>query len=412
VSDTNLRISGDRLINRLTELGRIGAAPGGGVRRIALTAADRDGRDLLVRWMKDAGLKVRVDRIGNIFGIRKGTTDLSPVMTGSHIDTVLDGGLYDGTLGVLAGLEVVECLNDADLQTERDLVIAAFTNEEGARFQPDMMGSLVYAGGLAIDEALTITDLDGQSVGAELEKIGYAGDMACGEIAPQAFIELHIEQGPVLEREATAIGAVENLQGISWTEIHIRGEANHAGTTPMEMRRDAGYCAAALACRVREITREIGNGQVGTVGTFTLTPSIINVVPGEARLTVDLRNADDTLLIEAENLLANCLDDLRQTERVEIDVRRLARFEPVAFDTAIVERIETNAARLGHACRRMTSGAGHDAQMMARICPTAMIFVPSRDGISHNPAEFTAPEYLIAGADILLQTVLDLTASS
>ncbi len=404
-------ISRARLLSRLEELGAIGRHPQGGLRRLAANDADREARDLLVSWMKQLHLDVRVDRIGNIFGIRKGTTHGPAVMTGSHIDTVFDGGLYDGALGVLAGLELVETLNDGAIETSRPIAIAAFTNEEGVRFQPDMMGSLVTAGGMPLEDALNTRDNEGKILGDELKRISYAGDMECGSIVPHAFVELHIEQGPVLERDGMSIGAVNALQGISWTEVKFHGQANHAGTTPMSLRRDAGYSAAMLTCRVREIAREIGNGQVATVGKLQLDPGDINVVPGSATMTVDLRNADNDLLEQAESKLQTAIDEIASAENVKAECRKLARFPPVQFEANIVERIEEEARNFGFSFKRMTSGAGHDAQMMARICPSAMIFVPSRDGISHNPAEHTDQDHLENGANVLLRTIIGLANS-
>jgi len=405
---SNLQIDAPRLLSRIRALGAIGATPEGGVRRLALDDEDRDARDRVVAWMQEAGLEVRVDRIGNIIGTRRGTTDAAPVMTGSHIDSVANGGRLDGAYGVLAGLEVVETLNDAKIETTRPIAVCVFTNEEGARFQPDMMGSLVYAGGLALDDALGTPDGDGVLLGDELERIGYAGDSPIGEIVPHAFVEVHIEQGPVLEADAVTIGAVENLQGISWTGIKISGQANHAGTTPMHLRHDTGFCVGAITSHVRDITRRLGGQQVGTVGSIELEPGLINVIPGNATMTVDLRNTDNQELKKAERLLDNFLDELRTSEGVTIETERLARFDPVRFDETIARRIEDNAAMLGLTSRPMTSGAGHDAQMMARLCPAAMIFVPSVDGVSHNPAEHTDDDDLNAGANVLLHTLLGL----
>lgn len=404
----NLRIDPVRLMARIEALGAIGATPEGGVRRFALSDEDRVARDQVVAWMRSAGLRIEIDRIGNIFGTRAGTAQSAPVMTGSHIDSVANGGKLDGSYGVLAGIEVIETLNDAGIETVRPMVVGVFTNEEGARFQPDMMGSLVCAGGLAVEEALNTSDGDGVVLGDALTGIGYAGEHEVGAMRPHAFVEVHIEQGPVLEAQAVTIGAVENLQGISWTGVDIAGQANHAGTTPMRLRHDAGYCVGEITSYVRKLTREIGGQQVGTVGVIDLQPGVINVIPGKAFMTVDLRNTDNELLKKAEKLLDEFLDKLASSENVEISSRRLARFDPVHFDESIARRIEHNAAALGLSCRRMTSGAGHDAQMMARLCPAAMIFVPSVGGVSHNPAEHTHREDLNAGANVLLHTLLDL----
>jgi N-carbamoyl-L-amino-acid hydrolase len=406
---TELRIDPARLMSRLEALARIGATPEGGCCRLALSDEDRAGRDLVASWMRELGLQVQVDRIGNIFGRREGAdAGLAPVMTGSHIDTVRTGGRYDGNYGVLSGLEAVQVLDDAGVTTRRPLVVGVFTNEEGARFHPDMLGSLVYAGGMPLDEAYAQPGIDGASLRDELERIGYLGDAPLPLYRPHAFVELHIEQGPVLDIEGVTIGAVQDLQGISWQEVHVTGQSNHAGTTPMRLRHDAGYCAAAIACFIRGLADGMGGSQVATMGSLTLHPNLINVIAARARLTVDLRNTDEALLQQAEQRLARFLDELADKEGVSITTRSLARFEPVHFDAGVAALVARTAARLGHSHRPMTSGAGHDAQMMARLCPTAMIFVPSVKGISHNPAEHTAPGHLAAGADVLLQTLLEL----
>ncbi len=403
-----MNISPQRLLQKLDTLAKIGATAEAGVRRLALSDADKQGRDLVVKWMNELGLSINIDQLGNIFGTRAGQQDTPAVMTGSHIDTVDNGGKLDGSLGVVAGLEIIEMLNENNITTKRPLVVAVFSNEEGARFQPDMMGSLVYAGGYDLQKALAKEDDQGLVLGAELQRIGYAGDMPCADIKPHAFIELHIEQGPILEQEKITLGAVENLQGISWTEVTVSGQANHAGTTPMQLRRDAGYCAAAIATFVHDLAQEIGQGQVATAGIIELQPNIINVVPGQARITIDLRNADNDLLIEAEQRFNAFLVKLAQDNGVKIQSNTLARFDPVSFDRDIVELIENSARKLGHSCRRMTSGAGHDAQMISRICPTAMIFTPSINGVSHNPAEVTHADDLTAGANVLLHSLLAL----
>lgn len=403
-----LAIRPDRLLDRLEQLAAIGRTDEGACCRLALTDEDRAGRDLVVSWMRELGLEVRVDRIGNIFGVRRGSEDLAPVMSGSHIDTVRTGGRFDGNLGVLGALEVVETLNDAGARTRRPLVVAVFTNEEGARFAPDMLGSLAYVGGLPLQQALDTVGIDGKRLGDELGRIGYAGDAGLGLYRPHAFVELHIEQGPVLDLEGVRIGAVESLQGISWQEVSITGQSNHAGTTPMRLRHDAGYCAAAIGTKLREIARELGGDQVCTMGMVRLHPNLINVIAARATVTVDIRNTDEARLQEAERRFADFLEALARAEGVKIETRRLARFEPVRFDDGIAHVVERHAAALGLSCRRMTSGAGHDAQMLARICPTAMIFVPSIGGISHNPAEDTRPEDLAAGADVLLRTLVEL----
>jgi beta-ureidopropionase / N-carbamoyl-L-amino-acid hydrolase len=405
-----IAINADRLMTRIDGLAEMERKVDGSCNRLALTDADRRGRDQVIRWMREADLTVRIDQIGNITGLRPGRSAVRPVMTGSHIDTVGNGGRYDGIYGVIAGIEVMQCLQDAGQVTERPLAVTVFTNEEGVRFQPDMMGSLVYSGGLTLEEALHAKAPEGACVGDELKRIGYAGTERCGEPVPHAFIELHIEQGPILDMEGGLLGAVENLQGISWQEVTIRGVSNHAGTTPMQFRHDAGYCAARIGVFVREIARRMGASQVATVGSVRLTPNLINVIANQAVVSVDLRNTDDALLIEAEKELREFLETLAQEEGVTIETRSLVRTQPVIFDANVLQAIEAVAAQLGLPIRRMTSGAGHDAQMMARICPAAMIFVPSVGGISHNPREFTERRHLQIGADALLHTVLRLAA--
>ena len=404
----SLRVDGARLMRRLAALGDIGPIEGGGNNRLALTDADKEGRDLVVTWMHDLGLAIGIDEIGNVVGTRAGRESGPPVMTGSHIDTVRTGGRYDGNLGVLAGLEVVEVLEAAGITTRRPLAVGFFTNEEGSRFQPDMMGSLTYVGGIPLEEALDVAAIDGPTVGDELVRIGYAGPLPCPGPAPAAFVELHIEQGPVLEARGTTIGAVEGVQGISWQELTIVGQSNHAGTTPMSMRRDAGHAAAEVVTYVRRLADELGGHQVATVGRLDLHPDLVNVIPGRAVLTVDLRNTDAAALADAEAALADFCRELERKEGVEIRSRSLARFDPVTFDPDTVRLVEKTAERLGYSVHRLPSGAGHDAQMMARVCPAAMVFTPSRGGISHNPAEHTDPEHLEAGANVLLQVLLEL----
>jgi beta-ureidopropionase / N-carbamoyl-L-amino-acid hydrolase len=402
------RIDLDRLLGRLDAFNRIGALPGGGNCRLALSDEDRAGRDLLVRWMRELGLTVTIDAIGNIFGVRRGRENLPPVMFGSHVDTVGTGGRYDGLYGVLAGLETCQALDDAGRATRRPLALVAFTNEEGSRFAPYAMGSLVYVGGLALEDAYAVRGIDGATVGEELRRIGYAGDARPGFLKPSAYLELHIEQGPVLETEGRAIGAVEGITGLSWTEVSITGRSAHAGTTPMDMRRDAGYAAGEIAVFVRRLAHEMGGQQRGTVGRIELYPNLVNVVAERAVVTVDLRNMENERLQQAERHLADFLDRLAAQEQVAITTRSLARFDPVAFPSEMVSLVETTAQALALPCRRLPSGAGHDAQMMARVCPASMIFVPSAGGLSHNVREYTAPEHLHAGASVLLNAVLRL----
>jgi len=405
------KFSDRHLLDNLDALARIGAIDGGGCARLALTDEDRLGRDLVVGWMKELGLDVRIDAIGNVIGLRAGRENTAPIMTGSHIDTVRTGGRYDGNYGVLAGLEVVRALNAANVVTRRPVAVAFFTNEEGARFQPDMMGSLVYAGGIGLNEAYAAVDKDGVAVGDELRRIGYLGATKPGALKPHAFLELHIEQGPILDEEKVRIGVVESVQGISWTEYTVAGVSNHAGTTPMRLRRDAGYLAASVNLFARKLAGEMGGNQVATVGSLALRPNLINVVPNRAVFTVDLRNTDEAKLKDAEAAVSAHVAEVAAAERVEVEAKVLARFEPVIFDSSLVDRVEHHARALSLSTRRMPSGAGHDAQMMQRLCPTAMIFVPSVAGLSHNVKEHTDPADLVAGAQVLLNLMLELAES-
>lgn len=401
-----------KLLEQLRELGAIGHdAAQGGRTRIALTDEEKAGRDLLVRWMRELDLEVRVDQIGNIFGVLHAAHPggmAQPLMMGSHIDTVRNAGALDGCYGVLAGLAVVRAYRQAGLRPARAIVVAAFTNEEGVRYQPDMMGSLVYAGGMDVQAALHTVGTDGTRLGDELARIGYAGDMAPGAIVPREYIELHIEQGPVLEAEGKLIGVVESLQGISWQKVTITGVANHAGTTPTRLRHDAGYAAAACVAFLREqVVGAAPETTLATVGSLRLEPDLINVIPRRATFTVDLRDPDEQRLQAAERRLADFLATLAEREGVTVETEQLVRFEPVVFDAALAARIQAAAERRGLPHRRMTSGAGHDAQMLARIAPSAMIFVPSRGGISHNPREHTDDDQLALGAQVLLDVVQD-----
>ena len=409
-SQPSVTINGTRLLARIAELAQIGAIEGTqGCSRLAFTDSDREGRDLVVTWMTDLGLTVTVDAVGNVVASTGDAGAAGAVMAGSHIDTVGTGGRFDGNLGVLAGLEVIEATLAANVDLKRPLAVAFFSNEEGSRYPPDMMGSLAYVGGMSVESVLEVEGADGTIVGEELERIGYRGAAPCPGAVPHAFVELHIEQGPVLDNEAVQIGVVEGVQGISWTEFKFIGQSNHAGTTPMSLRRDPMAVAAEVAVAARAIATDLGGAQVATVGSLTLHPNLVNVVPAHATMTVDLRNTDETLLRQAEQQLMDSVQQIADREDINVESRSLARFEPVEFDERVVDAIEALAQEKGLSTRRMPSGAGHDAQMIARVCPTGMIFVPSLDGISHNPAEHTDDEDLVAGAQLLADAMLALT---
>lgn len=405
------KINKERLLAHLFALGKTGLDAEGQRTRACASDTEKEGRDLVSGWMREAGLKVVVDRIGNIHGIWETPENQGqkPLMLGSHIDTVINAGQYDGCYGVLAALEIIQSLREAGAATARPLVVTAWTNEEGIRYSPDMMGSLVYAGGMKCDDALATVGVDGAVLGEELRRIGYAGTVEPGFLKPYAFVELHIEQGPIMDAEGYAIGAVEDLQGISWQKITIEGVQNHAGTTPTSYRIDAGVAAAKVITYMRQRCLLPGSRTVCTTGCIAFEPNAINVIPSKAVFTVDVRNPNEEKLREEEKALADYLAELEKTDKVKITTERLSRFEPVLFDEGIVTLVEKYAKKRGLRCRRMTSGAGQDAQMLARICPTAMIFVPSVNGISHNPREFTKEEDLLAGAEVFLDVVVEMS---
>lgn len=403
-----ISINGKRMMKRVRELGEIGKDVEGRRTRLAASDEDKAGRDKVVEWMKEADLKVVVDRIGNIFGIweTEENKEKKPIMIGSHIDSVINAGQYDGCIGVIGGIEVIKTLQEKGVKTERPIVIGAFTNEEGVRYSPDMMGSLVYAGGMDVEEVLKTVGTDGTILGEELKRIGYEGTVEPGFLQPEAFVEYHIEQGPIMDVEGIQIGAVENLQGIHWQRVTIEGAANHAGTTPTRLRADAGLSAAKVNVFLRNLVEQ--SGGVATVGTIAFEPNAVNVIPSKAVFTVDLRNPNKEKLDADEKKLAEYFKDLEETDKVKITTERMTEFDPVLFDEGIVEKIETAAEKRGLSTKRMTSGAGQDAQMLARLCPTAMIFVPSVKGISHNPEEYTPDENVIEGANVFLDVVAEL----
>ena len=403
-----LKINWRRLEERINALAEISPIEGGGNCRLALTDEDKDGRDLVVSWMRGLNLEITVDVVGNIIGVWN-VGNGSPVMSGSHIDTVRTGGRFDGCYGVLAALEVIESCQSAKITPPRPLAVGIFTDEEGSRFAPDMLGSLVYVGGMPVEQALNVVAIDGARLGEELMRIGYSGPAPCPGVVPHAFVELHIEQGPMLEANDVRIGAVTSVQGISWQEVTVTGQSNHAGTTPMSLRHDPAYVAAEITVFLRKLASEFGGDQVCTVGKIDVHPNLTNVVPARATLTLDVRNTDESRLKLAESRIEDFLTEIAAKEGVKITTRELARFEPVIFDEQVINTVESIAKQQGNTVQRMPSGAGHDAQMLARVCPSGMIFVPSVKGISHNPAEFTESIDLEAGANILLHTMLALT---
>ncbi|NHC21922.1 M20 family metallo-hydrolase [Nocardioides sp. IC4_145] len=411
-----VRIDRERLWDTLMELKEIGAyddeATGlRGVRRLALTDADAEARRRCVAWMVEAGLEVRVDRIGNVYATRPGRDRSLPcVLMGSHIDTVATGGAFDGTLGVLGGIEVMRALNDAGIETLRDVEVAFFTEEEGVRFGTDMLGSAVTAGRIPLDHAHKLTDAEGKTVEEELVRIGFDGPEPELRPVPYAYIECHIEQGPILADAGVDIGIVEGVQSISWQRLTIHGEAAHAGTTPIVSRHDAGLVAASVVVELRRMCDSGDFGQLrATVGSFDIGEGQTNVIPQRAVITIDLRNPDDTLMSAAERHLAAYVAELATQHGVEVAWERMAKTAMVPFDRGIQEVLSTTADDLGLPYVRAMSGAGHDAQEIAATCPTAMVFVAGEHGgISHTPREYSDPAACGNGTDVLANAVLRL----
>jgi N-carbamoyl-L-amino-acid hydrolase len=402
----NLKIDGQRLWDSLMEMAKIGATEKGGVRRLALTDVDREGRDLFVKWCEDAGCTVSVDAMGNIFARRAGRDDtLAPVMAGSHLDSQPTGGKFDGAYGVLAALEVVRALNDAGYETTAPIEVVAWTNEEGSRFAPAMIGSGTFAGVFELDYAHQRADPDGLTLGAELERIGYNGD-GCGGRPVGAYFEAHIEQGPILEAEEKTIGVVTGAQAQRWYEITLTGQESHAGPTPMEVRHDALVGAAAVVQAVNRIGHEFQPGACATVGMLDVSPNSRNVIPGQVFLTVDLRHPDDQRLAAMDKALRSAVDEAAAAASLEVAFEQIWQCAAIPFDAACVDAVRAAAEASDFSHRDIVSGAGHDAIYMAGVAPAAMIFVPCEDGISHNEIENATPEDLAAGCQVLLDAIL------
>jgi N-carbamoyl-L-amino-acid hydrolase len=411
-----LSINADRLWKSLMTLAEVGAYRDErtglmGVNRLSLTEADGRGRALVKRWFEEAGLEVRVDQVGNCYGRRPGQNKgAAPVMSGSHIDSVPTAGAFDGCLGVLGALEVVRTLNERGIRTERPLEIAFFTEEEGARFGLDMLGSAVAVGRIPLEQALALKDRDGLTLDGELRKIGFKGEHPVRLDPPHAYVECHIEQGPILRAAKMDLGVVTGVQGISWQEVTLLGKSAHAGTTPMALRRDAGLAAARLNLEMHRMAVSGRYGEMrATMGTIQPVPGMVNIVPGRVRCTVDLRNPDDAMMALAEKDLATFMRSLEAELGVQIESRWTAKTPHVPFSEQVQAVIARKMDEAGHVYQRIMSGAGHDAQELASLCPTAMIFVPGEyDGISHNPREYSTPEQCERGVNILLRTLLEL----
>jgi beta-ureidopropionase / N-carbamoyl-L-amino-acid hydrolase len=403
-----MRIDRKRLEQSIEDLGKIGETPRGGLTRVALTDDDRRGRDLMVRWMREAGLRVTVDQMGNIFGERAGAERLPPVMIGSHIDSVPTGGKYDGQLGVLCGLETIRALDQHGIRTRHPVTLAIFTNEEGARFQPAMIASGVLAGKIALEDAYNARDKDGIRLVDELERIGYLGAEPCVPRPFRAYLELHIEQGPILEEEGLAVGVVDGIVAISWSRLSLHGVQDHAGPTPMRIRHDALVAAADVVTGVRGIARELGGDLVTTVGNLTVHPNIVNAIPGKVTLSIDMRDPRGERLDAARKRLDVVVADACAREGVRYELEHYWQVPYTPFAPDVVAAIERAAVASGARHRHILSGAGHDAQYMAAIGPAGMIFVPSRDGRSHCEEEFTPMDDIERGATTLFLAAVDL----
>lgn len=403
-----IKINQQRLWDSLMTMGEIGGTEKGGCCRLALTDLDRQARDLFVSWCKDAGCTVRVDKMGNIFARRAGRDNsLPPVVMGSHIDTQPTGGKFDGVYGVLAGLEVIRSLNDNGVETEAPIEASVWTNEEGSRFAPAMVASGVFAGVFDLEYGLTRADLDGKTMGEELHRIGYDGAEEVGGYPVKAFFESHIEQGPILENEDTTIGVVTDAQGQRWYEITLTGQESHAGPTPMLLRKDALVGAAQIIDEVNQIGLTNQPLACSTVGLMQVFPNSRNVIPGEVFFTVDLRHPDDDVLSKMDQQLRDVSQRIAEETGLEMKFEQIWYSPPVPFNKACVDSVRNAAEAAGYSHRDIVSGAGHDACYIARVAPTAMVFVPCEDGISHNEAENAKPEHLAAGCNVLLAAVLN-----
>ena len=412
-SSSALRIDGPRLWGALMELAAIGATPKGGVCRLALTELDKQGRDLVTRWAREAGMTVTIDKIGNGFMRRAGRNNsLPPIMTGSHIDTQPTGGKFDGNYGVLAGLEVVRTLNDHGIQTEAPLEVAFWTNEEGSRFVPVMMGSGAFAQAFTLEHAYAATDTEGKTVKAELERIGYLGSEEPGNHPIGAYFETHIEQGPVLEDHQKTIGVVTGVLGVRWYDCVVTGLEAHAGPTPMALRKDALQVATHLmqevvACAHRHPQANGENHGRGTVGMVQVFPNSRNVIPGNVKFSIDLRNASEALCDAMDADIRAVAARLSTSSGLPIDVKLVTSFPATQFHADCVEAVARATRALGYSHMNAVSGAGHDAVYMAKLAPAGMIFIPCKDGISHNEIEDAQPEHITAGCNVLLHAMLE-----
>ena len=406
-NDKPRQINAERLWQSLMDMAQIGATEKGGSCRLALTDEDKAGRDLFVRWCTEAGCSISVDQMGNIFARRAGSEpELPSVVAGSHLDTQPTGGRFDGVYGVLTGLEVIRTLNDLGIETKHSVEAACWTNEEGSRFAPAMVASGVFAGVYDLDYGLSRSDDEGRSMGEELQRIGYAGSEPMGRPL-HAYFEAHIEQGPILVEEGTTIGIVTDAQGQRWYEITLTGVESHAGPTPMDRRKDALVGAARIIGRVNEIGLSHAPLACSTVGMIDAYPNSRNVIPGRTFITVDFRHPDDDVLSQMDRELRESVADICQKSRLAYNLEQIFYYAPVSFDQSCISAVRAGAAQAGYSAREIVTGAGHDACFVAQTAPTSMIFIPCVDGISHNEVEDIKPEWATAGANVMLQAILE-----
>ncbi|SMY06545.1 Zn-dependent hydrolase [Flavimaricola marinus] len=404
----NLKIDGSRLWDSLMEMAKIGPGVAGGNNRQTVTDADSEGRHLFQKWCEAAGCTMGLDQMGTMFARREGTDpDALPVYVGSHLDTQPTGGKYDGVLGVLAGLEILRSLNDLNIKTKRPIVVTNWTNEEGTRFAPAMLASGVFAGMHEQDWAYARTDAEGKTFGAELERIGWKGDEPVGARKMHAFLELHIEQGPILEAEGKDIGVVTHGQGLWWLEVTLTGKDAHTGSTPMNMRVNAGLGMARIMEAVHTIAMDHQPAAVGAVGQANVYPNSRNVIPGKAVFTIDFRSPDLAKLTSMRERLEAEAAEIAEGLGLGISIEPVGHFDPVTFDPDLVTTVRAAAERLGYSHMDIVSGAGHDACWINRVAPTVMVMCPCVDGLSHNEAEEITPEWAAKGADVLFHAVVE-----
>lgn len=406
-----MQVNAERLVNSLEEMSRIGfVSEEEGINRLALNESDKKARDVFVQWLEEEGLSIQIDPIGNIAGIREGMEGMDdPVILGSHLDTVSQGGAFDGSIGVLGGLEVLRSLNEKGIATERPVGVMNFTHEEGPRFKRNMMGSVALTGAMPLEEIYKMEDKDGITVREALEQTGYLGSDPWLKIG--TFLEMHIEQGPVLEMAKKEVGVVEGIQGIVWYQCFYEGAASHAGPTPLETRRDSLLGAAELFCKLRELAVSRADRTVVTVGCCDIFPNEINVIPGRTEFTIDMRQFDHERYTEMKGLIKDLVREVAEKHSLKWGMETRTEVLPVAFKKGIVDVIEESTKELGYSYRKMPSAAGHDAQLMNAVCPTGMVFVPSIGGVSHTPRELSSYEDIVKGANVLLQSTLKLAGA-